>query len=160
MNQAKIHEIDEQIKKLQLEKKKLIEQQENNILHNFIDNDYEIIDIFNYKRKTKEFKNLFRIKKTVLYDNFLEYIKENKIDMDYSKKTFKKILERLNIKLIVNTGIVYCLLKEKVKVEEFIECDMCKKDIPANMYESHFNNKTCKIFKKFNDLVNLQVDMD
>ena len=160
MNSSKIKIIDEEIKKLQLERTKLIEQQENNILYTFIDKDYEIIDVFEYKRKCKEYKNLFRLRKTVLYDNFLEYIKENKIDMDYSKKTFKKILERLNIKLIVNTGIVYCLLKEKVKVEEFIECDMCKKDIPANMYESHFNNKTCKIFKKFNDLVNLQVDMD
>ena len=157
MNQTKIQEIDEQIKKLQLEKKKLIQQDENNILYTFIDKDYEIIDIFEYKRKSKEYKNLFRIKKTILYDNFLEYIKENKIDIDYSKKNFKYILERLNIKLIVNTGIVYCLLKEKVKVEEFIECDMCKKEIPANMYESHFNNKTCRIFKEFNDLV-LEMD--
>jgi hypothetical protein len=38
---------------------------------------------------------------------------------------------------------------------------MCKKEIPTHMFESHYNNKTCKIFKKFNDLVvNLQVDMD
>ncbi len=157
MNSSKIQEIDEQIKNLQLQRTKLLQEQEDNILKTFIDIDYDIIDIFDYKRKTKEYKNLFRIKKTILYDKFLKYIKENNIDIDYSKRSFKNILQRINIKSIVNTGIVYLLLKEKIKVEEYIECDICKKEIPFHMYESHFNGKTCKIFKTFNDLV---FDMD
>ncbi len=153
----RIQQIEEQIKLLQEEKKKLIEDNENNILKTFVNIDYDIIDIFDYKRKTKEYKNLFRIKKTILYDNFIKYIKNNNIEIDYSKRNFKKILERLKIKLIINVGIVYCLLKEKVKIEEFIECDMCKKEIPAHMYESHFNGKTCKLFKTMKDLI-LEMD--
>jgi hypothetical protein len=158
-----IKNINKKINKLEDEKVKLIKSLEDLSFEEFLENKLlERINRIEYKKLSQQDKVKCRVKQTTLYNNYINFLSNNNINIKISKSIFNFILDRNNINSIIHTGVKNLLLKKRVdpnELTEVMECSECKLQMDFDDYEAHINSKRCrdrqKILRNHEEIVRI-----